>query len=323
MPKVLVTGGAGFIGSHMVEALLNDGAEVLVVDNLSSGRLSNFKTFTNEKLTFEQISINDSNVEEIIIDYQPEFIFHLAAQANVRKSVEDPVFDADENILGTIRLLEIAKKLNIKGVIFSSTGGAIYGEQDFFPADESHRCSPESPYGISKLCSEHYLEYFSKTTGVPVTCFRFGNVYGPRQNPKGEAGVVAIFVEQAIQKAPLTLNGDGEQTRDFIFVKDVVSALMEANKNINKGQLKDFQIFNLGTEIETSINQVIDFLKEVVSEKKISENVEIIKRPQPKGEQRRSLLTAKKFSKIYKWNAQYSIKQGIESAVNYQLSQST
>ena len=209
--KVLVTGGAGFIGSHVVDRLLQEGHDVVVVDNLVTGKRKNVPKVAQ----FYKLDIENPKLERIFRNERPAVVFHLAAQMNVRRSVEDPMFDAQVNVLGTLNVLEQASKHGARKVIFSSSGGAIYGEQLAFPAPESHITQPLSPYGISKLCGEHYLSYYHRLSGIQVVSLRYANVYGPRQDPDGEAGVVAIFIQKMLHGEQAVVNGNGRQTRDF------------------------------------------------------------------------------------------------------------
>jgi UDP-glucose 4-epimerase len=218
--KILVTGGAGFIGSHVVDAYLELGHEVVVVDNLSSGSIENL----NPKAKFYKMDIRDSDIEDLFKNEKPDIVNHHAAQMDVRKSVEDPIYDADVNIIGSLNLLQNCIRYGVKKFIFASTGGAIYGEQDYFPADEEHPTRPLSPYGVAKLTVEKYLYFYKEVHGLNYVVLRYANIYGPRQNPHGEAGVVAIFTSKMLKGEQPVINGDGFQTRDYTFVGDVVRA---------------------------------------------------------------------------------------------------
>lgn len=319
--KVIVTGGAGFIGSHIVEELASQNHSVAVIDNFVTGTLENLAHIQN-KVTVKNFSVVSEEARNFIVEFQPELIVHLAAQMSVRKSVEDPMFDADQNILGMINILE---SINLAGsvnkLIFSSTGGAIYGEQDFFPADESHPITPECPYGLSKFCAERYIKYYTPLIikSIPnfsSTALRFGNVYGPRQNPKGEAGVIAIFSRRLHLGQDLIINGDGEQTRDFIYVKDVANAVFDVVAEKQILTRDSFSVFNLGTGIETSINEISVDLKEAHKRNKPSASSEIIHREAAPGEQRRSLLDAGLFSRTYGWRPQVNIKEGLKMTLD-------
>ena len=251
--KVLVTGGAGFIGSHVADLLVAKDYEVAVIDNLSSGSRHNL----NPQVEFYQLDIRSPEMFELVKSLQPMAICHLAAQVSVRLSVEDPETDASINILGSLKLLEAAVKAEVKKVIFSSTGGAIYGEQDYFPADEEHPSRPVSPYGVAKLAIEKYLNYYKQEYGLDFVALRYANVYGPRQDPHGEAGVVAIFSQKLLSGEQAIINGDGTQTRDFVYVEDVARSNLLALEADYYGEL------NIGTGLETDINNLFQLLKNI------------------------------------------------------------
>ncbi len=243
---VLVTGGAGFIGSHLVDAYLERGWRVSVVDDLSTGDRRNL----NPRAEFFEADIRDAPLDEL----RPDVISHHAAQMDVRRSVADPLFDAEINILGSLQLLQKAVQVGVKRFIFASTGGAIYGEPLFAPQTEAHPANPLSPYGCAKLAVEHYMGYFRAVHGLSTVALRYGNVYGPRQNSKGEAGVVAIFIDRLLRGETVTINGDGEQTRDFVYVGDVVAANLAVTDSREAGP------FNVGTGVETSVNRLAALL---------------------------------------------------------------
>ena len=224
--KVLVTGGAGFIGSHIVDMLIEDGHEVIIIDNLSTGK----KEFINKKATFYLLDINSPQLEQIFSKEKPEYVIHQAAQVDVALSIQDPVCDADSNILGTIRLLECCKKFKIRKIIYASSC-AVYGETNDCSIHENFIVQPLSFYGASRYTSELYIQLNHKFSGTPYTILRYANVYGPRQTPKGEGGVIAIFMQKALKGEQPVIFGDGEQTRDFVYVKDVASANLSALKN--------------------------------------------------------------------------------------------
>jgi UDP-glucose 4-epimerase len=300
--RILVTGGAGFIGSHLVDRLIEEGHQVAVVDDLSTGKKKNI----NAKAEFYKLDILSPKVERVFQKERPEALFHFAAQMDVRRSVKDPIFDGQVNILGTVNLLEQGVKVGTKRVIFASSGGAIYGEQERFPADEAHPTHPVSPYGISKLAAEHYLYYYGRTYGLQWTSLRFGNVFGPRQDPFGEAGVVAIFTLKLLQNEQPVINGTGKQTRDYIAVDDVV----EANMAVLNGGVND--TFNVGTGRETSVNQLFRLLAEAVGSP-IKERYG----PERRGEQLRSCLDATKLAKALDWEPRLSLAEGLKRTVEY------
>jgi UDP-glucose 4-epimerase len=251
----MVTGGAGFIGSALVDRLLAEGYEVDVLDSLATGSLANLteaRADRSHKLTFHQIDIRDPQVVDVVVHRKPEVIFHLAAQADVRVSVARPVFDAEVNIAGTINLLEGARLANVRKIVFASSGGTIYGEPDpsDLPCKESAPQEPVSPYGVAKKAAYDYLNTYRALYGIEFTALALANVYGPRQDPHGEAGVVAIFAGKLLSGEPCTIYGDGEQTRDFVYVDDTVDAFVRA---MDRG---DGLLVNIGTGIETSVNQL-------------------------------------------------------------------
>lgn len=301
--KVLVTGGAGFIGSHIVDGLILEGYDVVIVDNLSSGSEKNI----NKKAKFYKVNIQDSELESIFQKERPDYVSHQAAQKDVRFSVADPVFDAEVNIIGTINILQNCVKYKVKKIIFASTGGAIYGEQDVFPANESHPTRPISPYGISKLSAEHYMHFYKTCYGLDCVLLRYANVYGPKQDPLGEAGVIAIFVHNMLNGKQSVINGDGEQTRDFVYVEDVSRANILAIQN-STGDA----IFNIGTGIETSINNVFNSLTNI-----INPTITAIHGPAKEGEQRRSVIDYKRASEILHWVPEASFLHGLEKTFCY------
>lgn len=315
MNRAVVTGGAGFIGSHLVDALVERGVEVLVVDNFASGSLNNLehaKRSASRGLKILELDIGDTGITKAFADFKPHTVFHFAAQMNVRHSVKDPVFDAQENVLGTIRVLEAAHAAGAKKFILASTGGAIYGEQQQFPAPEDHPVLPESPYGVSKRAGELYLEYYAHALGLDAVSLRFANVYGPRQNPKGEAGVVAIFTRQLLSSQPLTVNGDGKQTRDFVFVGDVVAACILAAELNSAGT---YSVFNVGRGVESSVLELVELLKGMASEMGVSEEPAVVHGAALAGEQRRSVIDATKLSMELGWKAKVGLKEGLRATV--------
>ena len=300
--KVLITGGAGFIGSHIVDRLLREGHAVVVVDNLVTGKKKNL----NPEARFYKMDVLSPKIKKVIQKEKPDLISHHAAQMDVRRSVADPLFDAQVNILGLLNLLENAVRFGVKRVIFASSGGAIYGEQQIFPAPETHPTHPLSPYGISKLASEHYLYYYQQVSGLSYVSLRYANVYGPRQDPFGEAGVVAIFTQKMLMGDQPIINGNGKQTRDYIAVSDVVEAHMAVLNSGVEGT------FNVGTEKETSVNQLFRYLVELTGS-----NVKEVYGPEKRGEQTRSLLDYGKLKKVADWEPRLGLREGLEQTVAY------
>ncbi|QQG49772.1 MAG: NAD-dependent epimerase/dehydratase family protein [Candidatus Berkelbacteria bacterium] len=295
--RVLVTGGAGFIGSHVVDLLLENGHDVSVVDNLVSGKEANVP----KGAKFYKADIKDASaLRKIFKNAKPEAVLHFAAQKSVTHSVKDPVYDAEENIIGTLTLAEVAREFGVKRFLFASTGGALYGETPS-PAKEDWPALPESPYGIAKLAIEHYLRFYAGTHGFQATVLRLANVYGPRQDPQGEAGVMAIFCTRVRDDQPLTVYGDGKQTRDYVYVKDVARAFLSAL------EATDNLTVNIGTAIESSVLDLTSILAKVAG-KTVRLNHEA---PRP-GELRRSVLDFTKAQQLLGWQPSYELEKGIE-----------
>jgi UDP-glucose 4-epimerase len=298
--KILVTGGAGFIGSHIVDAYIKLGHKVTVLDNFSSGKKENI----NPEANVITADINDNNITEIFEKENFDIVSHHAAQMNVRVSVDDPKFDANTNIIGSINIFEAARRSGVKKIIFASSGGTIYGEQEKFPAEEDDRKAPCSPYGISKLSTEHYLFYYQSVYGIDRVVLRYGNVYGARQNPHGEAGVVAIFINKMLAGEQPIINGDGLITRDYIYIEDVVAANVKALDEAVNG------IYNVTTGMETNVNHIFRRLKELTGS-----NCEEYHGPAKAGEQRRSVCSYSKYEKMHGWYPKMKFDEGMEQTV--------
>jgi UDP-glucose 4-epimerase len=300
--RILVTGGAGFIASHVVDAYVAANHEVVVLDNLSTGQTTN----VNPRATLEVADITDAEqVEKLIAQYQPEVINHHAAHIQVGNSVKDPVFDARSNVLGVINVMQAAQQHGVKKVVMASTGGAMYGDQPV-PFHELLWPEPLSPYGVSKRSGELYLHYYWKQYGIPYVVLRYSNVYGPRQNPHGESGVIAIFSEMIAQGKKPVVNGDGTHTRDYVYVSDVVNA------NVRALALSHCDILNIGTGIETSTNQVFDA---VVQE--FGSNIPRVHGAERPGEQVRSVLDASRAKEILGWVPEVSFADGVQRVVQW------
>ena len=303
LPTILVTGGAGFIGSNLVDALIEDGREVAVVDDLSTGLKEN----VNPKAKFFKADIcSYPDLKSIFNEFRPEAVYHLAAQASVVKSVEDPKKDIQVNVIGTINLIRLALESEVKKFIFSSTGGAIYGDGAPRPTPESAKEEPASPYGLDKLLAEKYLDYFKKLGNIQTLILRYANVFGPRQNPHGEAGVIAIFTAKMLRGEPVEVWGDGEQIRDYVYVGDVIRANLEALKFNGSG------IYNIGTGVETSVNHLAEMLSRATGSK--SE----IKHTEPKeSEQRASSLNTQKIYQDFGWKPEVDLEGGIKRTIEW------
>ena len=300
--RILLTGGAGFIGSHVAEQLLARGHEVIVVDDLSSGKRENVP----EGARFFEEDIR-SGCEEVFQELRPEVLCHQAAQMDVRRSVREPDFDAGVNVLGTIRLLQNCVQYGVGRVIFASTGGAVYGEQQEFPAPEDHPQYPISPYGVSKLAGERYLHYYHVQYGISYAALRYSNVYGPRQDPHGEAGVVAIFCGNLAAQKVSTINGTGEQTRDYVYVGDVARANVLALENeVPSGA------YNVGTGVETSVNRLYELLLGISGKDLPPEHG-----PAKLGEQLRSSVDPARAGRVLGWRPEVELAVGLEETLRF------
>jgi len=273
--KVLVTGGAGFIGSHVVDRLLAAGHAVDVVDNLATGRRERVAAGAQ----LHVCDLRDARLDDVLATAKPDIVVHIAAQAAVLRSVADPCFDASVNVLGTIGLLEACRHASVPRVVYTSTGGAGYGDTNVLPTPEDHPLRPSSPYGVSKVTAERYLECWAGLTGGRGLTLRLANVYGPRQDPAGEAGVIAIFTSRLLSGDPCVVNGDGEQTRDYVYVGDVADAVVRGVASLDVTG-----IANIGTGAETTVNELYRRLARLTDARRASEHG-----PAKPGEQRRSL----------------------------------
>ncbi len=301
--KVLVTGGAGFIGSHVADAFLATGHEVVIVDDLSTGHAHNL----NAKARFVELDIRDrAAVADLIARERPEALDHHAAQMDVRRSVADPVFDAEVNLIGLLNLLEAGRAHGLRHVIFASSGGTVYGERQRIPAREGDPTEPMSPYGVTKLGSELYLHYYAHVYGLRYVALRYGNVYGPRQDPHGEAGVIAIFTGQLLRGQQATINGSGEQTRDYVFVGDVARANVLALAASCSGPI------NVGTGVETDVNQLYRLLSDAVGVDAPARHG-----PAKTGEQSRSVLDPTRARTELGWEPTVSLRDGLGRTVAY------
>lgn len=300
--NILVTGGAGFIGSHIVDAFILQGHRVVVVDDLSSGTKEN----VNPAASFVRLDIRSTELEGVFRRERFDVVCHHAAQMDVRRSVSEPQFDASVNVLGGLNVFESARKHGVNKILFASTGGAIYGEQDCFPADELHPLRPLSPYGITKLCTEKYLFYYKEVHGIDFVVLRYANIYGPRQNPHGEAGVIAIFASKLVRGEPPVINGDGKQTRDYTYVGDVVKA------NVASLEYQGSNIFNVGTGTEHDVNFLFENLRAVLNPGCPEHHG-----PAKLGEQQRSVISYEKIERELGWRPTIFLKDGLRLTAEY------
>jgi UDP-glucose 4-epimerase len=300
--RVLVTGGAGFIASHVVDAYLAAGHEVAVVDDLSGGRRENL----NPRARFYQLDVRAAEIDDVLARERPEVLNLHAAQMSVRRSVDDPAFDAQVNVLGLLNLLERGRRHGVRRVLFASSGGAIYGDQETYPAPEQHPTAPLSPYGITKLAGERYLYFYAVEYRIPYVALRYGNVYGPRQDPHGEAGVIAIFSEKLLTGQQPVINGDGAQTRDYVYIEDVVRANVAVLDRDYSGPL------NIGTGRETSVNELFRALQAACGTSLPEQHG-----PAKSGEQRRSVIDPARAAEVLGWRAQTSLADGLRRTLDF------
>jgi UDP-glucose 4-epimerase len=299
--SVLVTGGAGFIGSHLADALVERGEDVIVIDDLSTGVRENL----NPKAEFHQLDIRSPEAAALVRERRPAAIAHQAAQMSVSRSVREPIFDASVNLMGSINILEAAREVGAR-VVFASTGGALYGDAEVLPTPESYPAWPVSPYGVGKLSFEHYLHCYGVTHGLGYTALRYANVYGPRQNPHGEAGVVAIFLLRLLHGEEPIINGDGLQTRDYIHVQDVVRAVLAALDSSVSGH------FNVGTGRQATVNEVFHMIAG-----HLGADAEERHGPARDGEQRTSALDSTLIGEKLGWRAQVRLEDGLAQTADW------
>ena len=299
--RVLVTGGAGFIGSHVVDRLQADGHQVGVVDNLSTGR----RELVAAAAALHVCDLRSAGLEAVFAGARPEAVVHVAAQSSVSRSIVDPLLDASVNVLGTVALLAACRRWGVSRVIYTSTGGAAYGDTSVLPTPEDHPMNATSPYGVTKVAAERYLDCWSALAGVPALTLRLANIYGPRQNPLGEAGVVAIFVHRLLRGEGCVINGDGGQTRDYVFVGDVADAVA---RGLERPEARG--AVNIGTGVETSVNDVYDRLARIVG---IGEGA--THAPAKPGEQRRSVLDPTRATMLLGWSPSTPLDAGLDRTV--------
>lgn len=305
--KIVVTGGAGFIGSHVVDKFVNAGFDVVVVDNLATGRRDNI----HPAARLYEVDIRSPELAEVFEAERPTYVSHHAAQIDVRRSVTDPLYDADVNVRGSLNVLECARKAQVERIVYASTGGAAYGEPAYLPCDESHPVAPLSPYGASKYVVEQYLHMYRVNYGLAYTVLRYANVYGPRQNPEGEAGVIAIFAWQMLRGEQTIINGDGQQERDFVYVEECAKAnLMAIEQNIDG-------VYNIGTGSGTTINQLHEQLSKVAAYSQ-----ETVHGPEMLGETRQIYLDARKADQKMGWKPQITLDHGLRLTVEHFKSRS-
>lgn len=296
--RCLVTGGAGFIGSHLVDGLIAQGYRVWVLDDLSSG----YREYLNAKATFLRFDVRSLRLRAVFRNIRPSYVFHLAAQKSVQASIRDPLADAEANIVGSINVMERCRQQKVRRLIFASTGGAVYGKADRFPTSESAQPRPESPYAISKFAVERYLRFYTTVHGLPTVSLRYANVYGPRQDPEGEAGVVAIFANRLGRRQALHIHGTGTQTRDYVYVADVVRASMMAMSRPVSGEV------NIGTGKETTVNTLATMMVRLSGSR-----MPVRHGPAMAGEVRRSALSNQRAQRLLKWKPRVPLEVGLKN----------
>lgn len=299
--KVLVTGGAGFVGSHIVDQLIARGDQVVVVDNVSSGK----KSQVNQQAVFYHVDIRSEELKEILAKERPEVVIHQAAQIHVDTSVKNPALDAEINILGSINLLEACRLAGVNKLVYASSA-AVYGTPHYLPIDEKHPIAPLAGYGISKYTVEHYLSVYHQLYGLKYTILRYANVFGLRQDPRGEGGVISIFINKVLEEQPLTIFGDGEQTRDYIYVEDVARANLAA---IERG---DGEVLNVGTGVKTSLNEVVRQFETITGKK-----LEVQYGPDRAGDIKHSYFNNEKVRRVLAWEPRVSFAEGLSKTYEY------
>ncbi|SMO66557.1 SDR family oxidoreductase [Melghirimyces algeriensis] len=299
--KVLVTGGAGFIGSHIVDQLLENGNQPIVLDNLSTGE----ETHLKDGIPFYRMNVQDEAIDWVFREEKPDVVIHQAAQSQVTQSVENPMMDAQTNILGTIRLLEACRCHGVKKIIYASSA-AVYGNPEYLPIDEDHPISPLSPYGISKLTPETYIKVYAELYGLSYTILRYANVYGIRQVAHGEGAVISIFIDRLLRNQPLTIFGDGEQTRDYIYVEDIARA------NIAALEHGDGETLNLGTGVSTSLNDLVKVMGEIYGGK-----VEVKHALERSGDIRFSCFCVDRAKTVLGWSPCTELEEGLRWTMEY------
>jgi UDP-glucose 4-epimerase len=300
--RALVTGGAGFIGSTLVDALLGEGAEVSVVDDLSRGRREQVAAAA----AFHRVDVVDDGFAAVVAATRPDVVFHLAAQIDVRRSVSDPVLDTRINVLGTVNVLDACVRAGVRRVVFASSGGVLYGDTDVLPTPETHPCAPASAYGAAKLAGESYGSVFAQVHGLEFVALRYANVYGPRQDPHGEAGVVAIFAERLLEGRDAVINGDGGQTRDYVYVDDVVAA------NLRAAQTPHLGAFNIGTGVACDVNELYAHTARAAGVSREPQHG-----PAKLGEQRRSVLDISRAATLLDWRPRMKLEEGLSQTVGW------
>lgn len=304
--SILVTGGAGFIGSNVVDRLIKLDKDVIIIDNLSTGKKENI----NNKAKFYNIDLTSKEIIKIFKKHNIKKVIHLGAQIDVKQSVDDPIFDSEVNILGSINLFQNCIKYGVKKIVYASSA-AVYGEPNYLPLKEDHPIKADSPYGISKYTPEHYLRYFSSEHDLEYMILRYSNVYGPRQSSTGEGGVIAIFIDRMLKDKRPIIYGDGKQSRDFIYIEDIVNANIEALNTAHRKTL------NISTRTETTVNRLVKIINE-----ELDKDLKPIYEDKRRGDIRCSILDNSKALKYLDWEPEYDIKEGIRKTINYYLQRS-